>query len=240
MHPLTCIAHRGGPVHHQVTYPENSLAAIKASLALGVDAIEIDVWALHGKLFVTHDRRLGRVINGQGLISDKTLSELLALTLSNQEPLPTLDDILQIIDTSTLLNIEIKGEHSSALLAATLENFCNQYQRGFEQFLVSSFDHQQLREFKQLLPKVRIGALIEGIPHDLAACCSTLNAWSLNAHAGFLSSKLIADAKARGMKIFIYTVNHLDDLQRLSKMGVDGVFTDNPALVQTFNQGLNR
>jgi glycerophosphoryl diester phosphodiesterase len=46
MASLFCIAHRGGPIHHQHTSPENSLEAIRRSLALGVDAVEIDIWQI--------------------------------------------------------------------------------------------------------------------------------------------------------------------------------------------------
>src|SRR5690625_1819428 len=70
---LFCIAHRGGPG------PENSLEAINASLALGVDAIEIDLWYAGGELLVTHDRRLGRQISGQGTLLDLPRDHLRAL-----------------------------------------------------------------------------------------------------------------------------------------------------------------
>jgi glycerophosphoryl diester phosphodiesterase len=39
------------------------------------------------------------------------------------------------------------------------------------------------------------------------------------------------DAHQRGLKVFVYTVNHPDDIARLEAMGVDGIFTDLPELV---------
>src|SRR5690625_7911048 len=103
---LFCIAHRGGPG------PENSLEAINASLALGVDAIEIDLWYVEGELLVTHDRRLGRQISGQGTLLDLPRDHLRALRLKNGEAIPTLEDVLRTVGERVLLNIEKIGRAS--------------------------------------------------------------------------------------------------------------------------------
>src|SRR5690606_12459710 len=97
MSSLLCIAHRGGPILNDHVSPENSLEAIRRSLDLGVDAIEIDIWQIEGELIVTHDRRLGRQLKGKGLITDKPLQELRQLTLENGEPVPVLTQVLELV-----------------------------------------------------------------------------------------------------------------------------------------------
>ena len=236
MPSLLCIAHRGGPIIDDVISPENSLQAIQRSLALGVDAIEIDVWQLHGELFVTHDRALGRQIAGSGLLQSKSLDELQQLRLSNGEPLPRLYDVLDAIGDRTALNIEIKGANSADAVIRTLTGFVEDHQLSFEQYSVSSFDHQQLFEMLQKAPQIKRGVLIEGIPLDYAACCTALQAWSLNSHVGFLNQALVNDARQRGLKNFIYTVNTEEDWQWMVALGVDGVFTDRPAELLQFNR----
>ena len=47
---------------------------------------------------------------------------------------------------------------------------------------------------------------------------------------------LIDDARARGLKNWVYTVNAADDWQWLRSLGVDGVFTDRPEQLLAFNQ----
>lgn len=236
MPSLLCIAHRGGPIIDNTISPENSLQAIQRSLALGVDAIEIDVWQLHGELFVTHDRTLGRQIAGSGLLQSKSLDELRQLRLSNGEPLPRLYDVLNIIGSRAALNIEIKGANSADAVIETLTGFVKDHQLSFEQYSVSSFDHQQLFEMLQKAPHIKRSVLIEGIPLDYAACCTALQAWSLNSHVGFLNQALVNDARQRGLKNFIYTVNTVEDWQWMVELGVDGVFTDRPAELLQFNQ----
>lgn len=109
MRPL-CIAHRGGPEATGIRLPENSLAAIERALTLGVEAIEIDIWHLHGELWVTHDHRLGRQIAGQRRLVDLDADTLAALRLENDEPLPRLDQVLAQVGERAQLNIEIKND----------------------------------------------------------------------------------------------------------------------------------
>jgi glycerophosphoryl diester phosphodiesterase len=218
--------------------PENSLAAISRALAAGIQAIEIDVYQVEGELLVTHDRRLGRVVSGQGIITDLPLSYLRQQTLVNGELLPRLIDILNLVGDSALLNIEIKGADSVGALTSQLNAFIHDNQATPEQYILSSFDHQQLFHALQHMPHIRRAALIEGIPLDYAACCGPLQAYAFNTHLSFLTPELIADAKSRGLKNWVYTANHEDDWRYLQGLGVDGVFTDKPDALLRFNRQL--
>jgi glycerophosphoryl diester phosphodiesterase len=239
MPELKCIAHRGGPLIQNQPLPENSLAAVKRALEIGVDAVEIDIYQTQGELLVTHDRRLGRVISGKGILTDLPLSYLREQRLENGESIPTLDDMLKLVGDRALLNIEIKGAGCVPLLQQVLEQHCHDYHRTFEQYLVSSFDHHQLYQSMQLLPKVRRAVLIEGIPLDYASCCDALQAFSFNTHLSFLSKAMLDDARKRGLQNWVYTANHVDDWIWLKKMGVDAVFTDRPDELMAFNKSVS-
>ena len=236
MSGLMCIAHRGGPLMGDQPLPENSLAAIKRALDAGIGAIEIDIYQVEGELLVTHDRRLGRVISGQGIITDLPLMYLREQTLSNGEPIPTLDQVLALVGDRALLNIEIKGANTVAALKQILTTFCSDHQISPEQYLVSSFDHQQLYQCMKLLPAVRRGVLIEGIPLDYAQCCDALSAYSFNTHLSFLTVDMLADARKRGLQNWVYTANNEDDWAWLSALGVDAVFTDRPDALESFKR----
>jgi len=236
MAKLTCIAHRGGPLMNDQPLPENSLAAISRALDAGVDAIEIDIYQVEGELLVTHDRRLGRVVSGQGIITDLPLVHLREQTLENGEPLPILRDVLELVRNRAILNIEIKGANSVPALKQQLEAFVQEHQLDFEHYIISSFDHQQLYQSLQLIPQVKRAALIEGIPLDYAQCCDPLEAYAFNTHLSFVTPELLADARKRGLKNWVYTVNNEDDWAWLQGLGVDGVFTDRPDRLQRFNR----
>lgn len=236
MSALFCIAHRGGPVIGNHLSPENSLEAITRSLALGVDAIEIDIWQIEGELLVTHDRRLGRQLKGEGLITHKSLAELRQLKLENGEPIPTLTQVLALVGERALINIEIKGQDCVPALIKTLTDFSIEQQVSLEQYIVSSFDHQQLFQMLQHAPAIKRAVLIEGIPLDYAQCCDALRAYAFNTHLSFLSPALIEDARKRGLINWVYTVNHEEDWRWMQELGVDGVFTDRPEALLHFNQ----
>jgi glycerophosphoryl diester phosphodiesterase len=238
MKPLLCIAHRGGPQFVQSTLPENSLAAIARALELGVYAIEIDIFQIEGELLVTHDRRLGRVVSGEGIITEQSLSYLREQRLENGEPIPTLQQVLELVGDKAFLNIEIKGANSVPILKRVLDEYVNSHQGNYEQYVISSFDHQQLFQSMQQLPQIKRGVLIEGIPLDYAACCVPLNAYSFNTHLSFLTLELMQDAKRRGLKNWVYTVNHEDDWKAMVALGVDAVFTDKPDKLLSFNHQL--
>jgi len=214
--------------------PENSLAAISRALDAGVDAVEIDIYQVEGELLVTHDRRLGRVVSGQGIITDLPLAYLREQKLENGEPLPTLRDVLALVRDRAMLNIEIKGANCVPTLKQQLETFAGDHQLGLEHYIVSSFDHQQLYQALQSIPHVKRAVLIEGIPLDYAQCCEPLKAYAFNTHLSFITPELLGDAHKRGLKNWVYTVNNEDDWRWLEGLGVDGVFTDRPDRLQNF------
>ncbi|BFM12720.1 glycerophosphodiester phosphodiesterase [Simiduia litorea] len=234
-HALFNIAHRGGTG----VGPENSLAAIAHAVALGVDAIEIDLWAIDEQLWVTHDRRLGRNLPGEGRLEDLNATALAKLTLANQECLPTLDSVFALTKDKLLLNIELKGPNTAPLLCQWL---MQQLQQGVsaDNFLLSSFDHVQLLYCQQRLPHIRRGVLVEGIPLQLNALCQRLDAYSFNPSINFLNKELVRSAQLSGLKTYVYTVNEVDDWQWMVDLGVDGVFTDRPERLQTWNANNRR
>lgn len=235
MSALKCIAHRGGPLVDNRPLPENSLAAIARALDLGVYAIEIDIYQVEGELFVTHDRRLGKLVSGQGIITELPLAYLREQRLENGELLPTLQQVLALVKDRALLNIEIKGANCVPALTKMLVEYCRDHQQSYEQYLISSFDHQQLHQCLHALPQVRRGVLIEGIPLDYAQCCDALQAYSFNTHLSFISPALLDDARNRGLQNWVYTVNRVDEWAWLQRLGVDAVFTDRPDELLAFN-----
>lgn len=233
---MKCIAHRGGPRAGNIALPENSLAAIARALELGVEAIEIDVFAVADELWVAHDRVLGRTINGEGIMVDQTYNYLASLHLENGESIPHLRDVLQLVGDKAELNIEIKGPNVVPLLARQLRDHIVDYHASFEQYVISSFDHRQLHQALLAMPQVRRGVLIEGIPLDYAAICEPLDAFSFNTGIEFLCPELLADAHKRGLENWIYTVNRKEDWALLRDLPVDALFTDIPDAFLAFRE----
>ncbi|MBA4285543.1 MAG: glycerophosphodiester phosphodiesterase [Xanthomonadaceae bacterium] len=222
---FTVIGHRGARGHA----PENTLLAIDTGIALGAPWVEFDV-QLHpsGALLVFHDLTLDRTTNGSGFLADQPLAALRALDAGGGQIIPTLEEVLDLVDQRVGVNIELKSAGGTAeAVAAVIRSYV---EAGWpvEKFLVSSFHLPELWEFKQLAPEIPIGALLCGVPLDWAGCALELGAATLNLSSEFVDQRLIADAHAHGIKVYVYTVNEVAEMRLLRGMGVDGVFTDHP------------
>ena len=106
-------AHRGASNSH----PENTLAAFREAIRLGVQMIEFDVALTRDKqLVLMHDETIDRTTNGKGPVSGKTLAELKKLDAGSwkdkqfqNERIPTLDEALAVMPENIWLNVHLKG-----------------------------------------------------------------------------------------------------------------------------------
>ncbi|ATL93513.1 glycerophosphodiester phosphodiesterase [Aeromonas sp. CU5] len=221
---MQIIAHRGA----SGLAPENTLKAMAKALELGAPAIEIDVQAADGELWVFHDRRLERCSNGKGVLTEQARAYLEQLDAGEGEVIPTLWQVMEIIAGRCELHIELKGAHTAdAVAALTLRA---ETELGFAacQWVVSSFHHPELARFAALRPDIRLGALTANLPFTLAQFAEDLGAWSLNCDVDFVDRMLVEDAHRRGLKVLVYTVDYPEDYEMLASMGVDGIFTNRP------------
>ena len=106
----TPLAHRA---LHDVTLgrPENSRAAVEAAIAQGY-GIELDLQlSSDGQAMVFHDYDLSRLTLDKGAIRQRTADDLSRVPLRHgDEGIPTLADILDLVDGRVPLLIEIKDQ----------------------------------------------------------------------------------------------------------------------------------
>lgn len=223
---MQIIAHRGASGE----FPENTLLAIKHAIQQEADAIEIDVFAVDEQLVVIHDHHLERTTNGRGSIYQYSLDQLQQLDAGLGQSIPTLWQVLTLIQPSNLwLNIELKGANTVQPLIRLLKQAELELNFNCNRLLVSSFNHHLLTELAQFRPDIKLGALTANLPLGYAAFASELNAYALHCDISFIDQAFVADAKARNLKVYVYTVDKIDDIKRMKQYGVDGIFTNYPA-----------
>ncbi len=225
MDSFLVIGHRGACGYE----PENTLRSFEKAIALGAHMVELDVHRCRtGELVVIHDNRLERTTNGSGYVAEKTLDELRALDAGGGERIPLLREVVERVGARAAINIELKGAGTAGPVSELIERTVGSGGYDTGHFLVSSFDHRELARFAEINRRVRIGALVEGVPLGLAAFAQELGAFAVNAGLDFVTDEFVADAHRRGMRFFVYTVNHSEDIDRMRYMGVDGIFTNYP------------
>jgi glycerophosphoryl diester phosphodiesterase len=223
---LLCIGHRGAMGHA----PENTLLSIHKALKLGVPCMELDVYSVDGHLVVFHDNRLERTTNGTGYLLDQKFNDLRKLDAGNGEKIPTLKEAFEAINLKAGVNIELKGPDTAVPVA---EFIAKMRETGWNDdlILVSSFNHRELLEMKQRDPRIKLGAMIVGLPVDDAIFAQSLGAYSVHLSIEFIDRRFVKDAHNRDLRVFVFTVDHPEDIKKMKELGVDGVFTNYPERV---------
>ena len=210
--------------------PENTLLSIHKALKLGVPCMELDVYSVDGHLVVFHDSRLERTTNGAGYLLDQKFNDLRKLDAGNGEKIPTLKEAFEAINLKAGVNIELKGPDTAVPVA---EFIAKMRESGWHDdlILVSSFNHRELLEVKRRDPRIKLGAMIVGLPIDDAIFAQSLGAYSVHLSIEFIDRRIVKDAHNRDLRVFVFTVDHPEDIKKMKELGVDGVFTNFPERV---------
>jgi glycerophosphoryl diester phosphodiesterase len=251
MHPLLdpnlrpVIAHRGNSAHA----PENTLEAFRQGVALGVDALELDVrTTVDGQVVVIHDPTVDRTTDRSGAVGGFTLAEIQRLDAGarfsrdagRSTPwagrdirIPTLDDVLGAFAETPLL-IEIKSPDAAA---ATRELI--QRHGATERCIVASFDHRAVipfrgsgikvgssrRDVARLLLPAQLGLAIRAPGFDVMCIPRYFRGVPLPI-AGF--AKVLG---AAGVLVHIWTVDDRATARLLWHAGVRGIISNDPAII---------
>jgi glycerophosphoryl diester phosphodiesterase len=218
------IAHRGDSSNAL----ENSLESIHRALSLPVDMIEIDIRRSRDNgLYVMHDKLTGRTA-GKNINIERATSEKIAkVRLKNDEVIPTLAEVLQLVAGKCGLNLEIKSSGSGALTAQYLLT------SGYKgHVLVSSFQENEVAAVRRVMPLVPASIIfdvfaIRAIPSYLA---HGYNVISLRKTT--VNESLIAACHEQGLQVYVWTVDEADEIRKFIAWGVDGIYSNRPAVLK--------
>jgi glycerophosphoryl diester phosphodiesterase len=220
-------AHRGDSAHA----PENTMLAFDRARAAGADGLELDVRLDgDGNVVVFHDSPLDRLTGRPGQMEQLSAAERARLRVSG-EPVPLLAEVLAAFDLE--VDVEIKSNHvgrSGALVESTARVIRDSGRA--DQVLVSSFDPIALLQLHRHLPDVAVAYLC----HDeqvLPLRRGWVGRW-IGASLIHPQSTLCSEARVKawhtaGLPINAWTIDDRDELLRLARLGVDGVFANDPA-----------
>lgn len=217
------IGHRGAPRDH----PENTLAAFLRALELGATGVELDVHVTgDGVVVVHHDFAVAAVgTSGERLrIERSPLDDVLAAGTAAGVSIPTLGEVLEMVDGRATVYVELKGAGTDAAVADLL--------RGRESWTaVHSFDHRAARRARSLLPGLRTGVLLQSYLVDTAAALHAAEATDLWQWYEYVDQQLVDDVHRAGGRVIAWTVNEVSTARALASMGVDGLCTDVPGVL---------
>lgn len=236
-------AHRGGAA----LWPENSPQAFRGAVALGVEAVELDIHlTADGEIVVIHDPTLDRTTTGQGTIAELPYSEVskawLRGTGNSPEIVPLLSDVLSILARAGIaVWVEIKTRADGGFYDCIEERLAGVVHRaGYDdRTVMTTFAWEALGRLARTRAPI---ALSGNVSSDIfrqnggfEGCCRALSA--LGAHYITPDHRLVAPgdvaiAARHGLKMAVWTVNTEEDLDRWLASNVAAVITDRPDAAQ--------
>lgn len=218
---VTVIGHRGAPAAHR----ENTLEAFLEAVRLGADGIELDVRrAVDGALVVHHDA----VLPGGAALLNIARDELPIWV-------PTLPDVLDALDDSVVVDVEIKNmpneadwDPTESLAAAAARLIAERGRQAST--VVTSFNLNAVDAARAAAPSLRTGWLTLAGYDQLAALDTVVE----RGHQALLprheavTADLVVAAHKRGVEVMVWTVDEPDQIRALAAMGVDAVITNVP------------
>ncbi|NRB24515.1 glycerophosphodiester phosphodiesterase family protein [Shewanella sp.] len=235
-------AHRGA--HNDL--PENSIAAIKEAIRLGVDIIEIDVRLTQdNQLVLMHDSSLDRTTNGSGDISALTFQQVRTFRLKNskgstseltEHQVPTLREALLAARGKIFTDLDLKSSSPKTLeLLAELVNELGMN----EQITAYHKDINKLKRLQAAIP----GSLMLPIAmnHQHAIAIATENDFHMvHLRPHYADKKLMAELDSLSNSGWLNALGDSDKqaikgdfsgYEQLISSGVDIIQTDQPALL---------
>ncbi len=129
------------------------------------------------------------------------------------------------------INLEIKDQTGTAadkLIVAQILNLINASKTS-HLVLISSFNHEYLRQVKQLNPTIATAALVEKKhPENLLSYLQKLDVDAYHPDQLITDATLISQLTAAGIKVNLWTVNDVKQAQYFSAAGATFICTDWP------------
>lgn len=217
--------------------PENTLAAFAAAVSLGYDVLETDIQVSRdGTPYVFHDADLERLTGDGRRIGALSDADIDSIRIGADHAIPRLDDLLESFPEA-LFNLDAKTDATPAPMAAVINRH-----RAAGRVCIGSFSDARIRETLKHLPEGTCHSIgtantirfllgyVAGLPLAFTADCAQL---PLSWHgAPLVNARALAFARRRGLRLHVWTVNDATEMRRLLALGVDGIMTDDCALLR--------
>ena len=226
-------AHRGGAADGV----ENALSSFAAVQELGYRYVETDVrTTADGVPVVFHDEDTGRLTGSAARISTLGLAEVSALALAGGERIATLEQALGGFP-ALRFNLDLKDAGSVLSVPEVLRRTAAQ-----DRVCLTSFAERRVRAVRRAVgPAVCTGLGVGGValllggmalraPYVGAAAVAQLP-WLLPGGRR-LPGSVVRSAQRRGLAVHVWTVDDPVEMGLALDLGVDGIMTDRPALLQ--------
>lgn len=222
--------------------PHNTLAGVRACLATGAQAMEIDVQlSADGIPVLMHDNTVDRTTNLSGPVSSFTAAELAKADAGDGEKVPTLAEVLDLVDGRLTVLCELKRTEGEAARDSVLVDavVAAAIRRGSEAWTgIHSFSLDIVERARALAPELSAAVIsgpVEGERQDtLFHAALVRGAQAISVHHSCIDSEFVVAAKRRQLTVWTWTPDEEAVWERLAEAGVDGIITNYPTRLTRF------
>ncbi|MFQ5903987.1 MAG: glycerophosphodiester phosphodiesterase [Candidatus Binatia bacterium] len=236
--------------------PENTLLSFQRALKDGATFVELDVWGTkEGEVVIIHDATLERTTDGRGQVRRRGLKEIKTLDAGywftadggasypyrgQKIEIPTLEDFF-LTFTKARVIIEIK-QARPAIVKKVME-IVRRLGRE-EQVLLATEKDQVMKDIRKELKENHL-AIATGFSYgEVAAFLRWVTggkksdfappgqAFQIPCEYGgmtLVSEETLKAAHDLEVEMFVWTINDTEEMERLLRLGIDGIITDYPA-----------
>jgi len=235
--PAMC-AHRG----LSALCPENTMPAFAAAIALGAQEIEFDVWLTKDEqLVISHDPSIDRMTDGNGMISDLRLEELMEVNAGHsmgwQVPLCTVEQVFAAFGKKAIMNVHINDAGKDGIVVKLLRELIIKY--GLYDYVYFAGINRELYWMQQIAPEVPRCAIqlphVEVPIYDMAVSygCSRVQFWR-----DMFDDELIKRLKSHGIVCNLFYSDDIDDMKVQLGKGIDVILTNRADLGMKLHRAL--
>ncbi len=225
MSKILKIAHRG----FTKSFPENTFEAFEAAIQNNFDAIELDIqFSKDGEAIVFHDENLSRLTGNIAAVNDLTLPKLKELRINQKYSIPTLAEALKVINRKLMVIVEIKNSKAVDEVVKQIEKSINNQGWNYNQFIISSFDWTVLEQVAKLNSEINLGVLTFDELKKGLAFAEKIKADCIFPHFSLLNVEICEEIAQKNIKIYPWTVNDIEDIQRMKTLKINGIISDFP------------
>ncbi len=227
---MLIIGHRGACGHTT----ENTISSVKKSLEIGVDAIEIDVRkTADNKVILMHDYTIDRTTNGTGKVADLTLEQIESYQTEDNQKVPTLEAVLNLVNKQAIVDIEIKDNDVIPYLCTIVSDYLKKDWTS-SNFIISSFDLIALRNFYKIEPTINLMAIIANATENWLHILEEIPITMIAAPHDSIYQDFVEEAHENELEVIAYTVNTEEEIKRMFDLCVDGIISDYPDRIKMF------
>jgi glycerophosphoryl diester phosphodiesterase len=230
-------AHRGSSAYA----PENTTPSMELCFKMNADAVELDVWmSKDGRVMVSHDGNTSRTAHGQNYVINNTDSSVLRqldVSFDKGEQykgtrIPFLEEYMKILPAGKQMVLEFKDVPSSvAPVKKILEDSGK-----MDQVILISFKLDTLTEGHKQMPNLKTyylasakkGVKPAAIDPNVVKEAKDAGFTGVDLDYRYLTDDLVKAIRAAGLGLVVWTVDKPEDIERMVKIGVDGITTNKP------------